>query len=233
MYTIDSRTWGGWVELGLAVGVASWVYSKYRLSKLVSYRTEIRSRGLLRVIDNNDSDGYLPGELLARERGEPGALGIVGDGVDARVQQHGLGPLGGDSLTDFTEPAYAVDTVERGGAPVGKVLKKIRRGGRMGFVKWWVSWGKAQFPTAWRGATAADRVCITNALTREMKAQSVRDHDIVRVKDMVVLGILTPNQWEKEAAEMEASYAVQERQQATRGLFNYWGGRGLSLGQTR
>lgn len=199
----------------------------YRCRKLVRLSTERRAESLLRDLDEEEVC-HVPVEIGV---GGQGPSGLPRE--DPSVMQHRVVGDGGDSLASLTEATFVFDTAERGGEPKRKILKRIRRGHKRQFVKWWVTWGKAQFPSAWRGATAADRVCIMNALCREMRQQSVRDADIQRVKDVVVLGILTPSCYEADAARLEATWAVERRQSCTRGLWNWMWGKGLSLGQVR
>jgi hypothetical protein len=80
------------------------------------------------------------------------------------------------------------------------------------FVRGWIAWGKATFPGVWRKPSEADRRVIEVALCREMRARSVRHADIARVKDRIVLGVLTPSQYEVEACEMERSAVLGKRQ---------------------
>lgn len=199
------------------------------MRKVVSFGVERSARRLLSDVDA-DEVADVPANDGGRRR--------VGEGLmsrdDPSVWQHMVVTDETNiSLAAITEPVFTFETAERGGEPKTKILKKIRRGHKRQFVKWWIDWGKAQFPSAWRGITSADRVCILNALCREMKAQSVRDADIRRVKDLVVLGIITPSADEAMAAKMEATWTVQERQDSTRGLLNWRWGRGLAIGQVR
>jgi len=186
-----------------AVMTAIWWRWSHRGGR-VGWADEARARELLACTDIDDVDEFLESHSDA---GEGEVL----------------------SLESVTEEVIEVESGGRGedGRPVR--LRRIRRRRRSGFVAYWVNWGKAQFPTAWRGSSAADRVCITTALTRQMRSQSVRDADIARVKDEIVLGILTPSAAEVRVARMEATWAVQQRQEATRGLVNMRGGVGLVL----
>nr|QKI28845.1 hypothetical protein 1 [Ginkgo biloba tombusvirus] len=188
----------------LLVVVLLW-WLRRRPTNVVGVVDEALASSLLGVVDCDD----------------PNELGPVGEWEDL-----------GD-LDQVTEQCVSHETPGRGEAPKRQALKRVRRGFRRPFVAYWVNWGKAQFPSAWRGASDADRVCITNALVREMRSRSVRDFDISRVKDEVVLGILLPNAAEVRVARMEATLCVEERQQSARGLVNRGGGSGLQLGRAK
>lgn len=231
MDLIHSDVLGYWA-IGQFTCLGTYMGVRYALRKLVSWRSELKARILLDVLDTPEVEDLIPIEAI-------GVRNEVDEGVDVIAVRGNedadvvIPWLGGESLCDVTDPCFSLESHERGGARTAKALRRIRRGCRNAFVKWWVNWGKSQFPSAWRGITVADRTCITNALCREMRTQSVRDADIQRVKDLIVLGIVTPSIDELEAARMEASYAVQERQGATRGLWNWFGGRGLQVGQVK
>lgn len=215
-------------QLALSAGYLASLAFRYRLRKLVGVKTEMRAAQFLSDMSQEEVRD-VPVELGANKPGSP--CGLPRD--DPSVAQHRVVGDGGDSLSSLTEATFVLDTAERGGEPNRKILKRIRRGHKRQFVKWWVNWGKAQFPSAWRGATAADRVCMLNALCREMRMQSVRDADIQRVKDEIVLGIMIPSDDERRVAKMEATWAVQQQQDSTRGLWNWMWGRGLAVGQVR
>jgi hypothetical protein len=178
----------------------------------VGREDEERARALLRAADaEGAAEFYGPLEQVA----------AAASGVDL------------DDVERALEVCHVTETQARGDVGKATAVRKVRRGGKYPVLWHWINWGKVQFPSAWRGATAADRVCIMNALVREMRARSMRDADIARLKDQIVLGVLTPSSYELEAARMEATWAVEKRQDETRGLTNKKGGRGLQLGSAR
>jgi hypothetical protein len=69
-------------------------------------------------------------------------------------------------------------------------------------------------------ASEADRVCITQQLCREMRAANVRNADIARVKDLVVVAILTPSTYEANSNRVLASGVLGNRQRQARGEFD-------------
>lgn len=157
-------------------------------------------------------------------------------GVDPGVRQGIVDeddPYPNECMENLCATVEVVEGDRRGADGARVRLKTIRRGCRNAFVKYWVQWTKVQFPSAWRSATAADRVCIANALTREMRARSVRDKDIASVKDVIVILALTPSAAETFAAQLEASWAIEAAQMASRGWVNKRGGTGLQLGSQR
>nr|UHS72175.1 MAG: hypothetical protein [Tombusviridae sp.] len=205
LYTMKSYIILSCAAAGAAVG-----YYFLSQRKVVPREAEIAAQQLLTVIDADPDDERLVEDSWYRRT------------MDAdQLANHAY----------ITEPSNEFETDGRGAETRIVALRKIRRGFKMPFIKYWVTWGKAQFPNVWRGASTADRVCIANALVREMKSQSVRNADIVRVKDAIVLGICSASADEVAARTMEASWAMQQRQEQTYGWSNgmgLWGLLGFS-----
>lgn len=93
----------------------------------------------------------------------------------------------------------------------------VRRGGKNKFYRHWVFWGKAKFPTAWRGASKADLDCITLALSREMAAAGVRCDCIAQSVDIIAAQVILPNRQQASAAMWLASRAAGDVQRTASG----------------
>jgi uncharacterized protein YheU (UPF0270 family) len=203
---------GGVVAFGLVTGVkVAW---RWLNRKVVSRRVERELRDLRRVCDDEEYE----------------RVGIDGS---ARMTAEEWDAVDTDNMDALMEDVIVVEGSARGELGTKKTVKRVRRGCKNAFVKYWVAWAKVQFPNAWRGASSLDRVCITNALTREMRSRSVRDSDIARVKDQVVLLTLLPSATEALVAQMEASHEAYRAQEAARGWRNAKGSSGLQLGGVR
>lgn len=102
-----------------------------------------------------------------------------------------------------------------GGKPKRVRMRAITRDQGWRFVRWWVNWGKAEFPGAYRGKREkeTDRICIEHRLRSEMRKHSVRDVDIARYLPSIVVGITTPSTSEAQAERMLQTNAVRLRRE--------------------
>lgn len=111
----------------------------------------------------------------------------------------------------------------RGGAPKKVRVRRVQRKQGWRFVRWWVNWGKAEFPSAYRSKLKeADRTCIEHRLRAEMRKRSVRDADVAMYLPQVVVGIMTPSRREAEAERMLQTRAIQMRREEARPLGRIW-----------
>nr|WPR18306.1 MAG: hypothetical protein [Chemarfal virus 166] len=171
--------------------------------------------------DEPKFSGY-PDEFAVAEQRE-----ILGE--DARVVDDAHGVADGDDGTD--------EVMVRGVAK-RRVSRNPDRMPR--FIRKWVDWGKTEFPSAWRQRRQLDVECIMRALCRKMREEDVRDADIARYKDRILLGIMMPSDTEIETQRMLATEAGGQWQRAgdgwqvgnTRGILGWLFGkkRGASFG---
>lgn len=165
----------------------------------VSFQVECDARDLLRAVDEEPESFATEGQLVA-EDGE-----VV--------------PCLADPTESIFEPDQTGSEVE-GVKVSGK--RRVRRTFGNLFVNKWVSWGKAEFPGAWRTTTEADRKCIEQRLCKEMRKHTIRDRDISRFKGMIMVGICTPSSMEVHEAELWASLTIGDRARAARNVKRSW-----------
>jgi hypothetical protein len=101
----------------------------------------------------------------------------------------------------------------------GRGHKRVRNDRRAPprFIRKWVAWGKAEFPTVWRSRKQADVDCVMRALTRNMRENHVRDRDIQRYKDRICMGICFPSEDEVMVQQMMATRGAGAWQRAADG----------------
>lgn len=143
--------------------------------------------------------------------------------VDDDGERH---PLEDDPTMSVMVPDVTAKKV--GSATVTR-KQLVRRSLARNFVAKWVSWGKAEFPGAYRSSAVADRVCIESRLCRKMREQFVRDCDIARYKGRIMVGIFVPSDAELEEQRLFASVTVGDRCRSAldpgRTWYGWWTGR--------
>lgn len=121
------------------------------------------------------------------------------------------------------EVIVVTESEARGERPKKVRLRRIKREQGWRFIRYWVKFGKAEFPSAYRSRMKeADRVCIEYRIRGEMRKRSVRDADIATYLPTVVAAIMTPSAHEVEAERMLVTQTVQRRREEARPLGKLW-----------